>query len=204
MNMQLSDETILEIRKEHHEEGTSYRKLGEKYERSRTAIMHIVNGKTATHLPILGPPKEKPNKGSIDLPENEVIRLRKKFSTGKYNFSSLSKEEKLPYDFLRKLIKGDIYNYIPLENIPEKLLKESQKLNNLKVCEMRLLFSTGKYSVAEISQRYDIHPVYASKVLHGHYYSDLPLCYPLPEKSKNLVNNKKSKKVIIEEMFNEN
>lgn len=205
MSTQLTDETILSIRKEHHEQGTSYRKLGEKYNRSRTAIMHLIRGETAPHLPVMGPPQETPYRGPLALREEDVIRLRKKFSTGKYNFSSLSREEKLPYDFIRKLIRGDIYNNIPLESIPDKLVKDGQKLNNHKVCEMRLLFSTGLYDVSEIAKRYDIHPVYASKVLHGHFYTDLPLCHPLPKKSKSLVENKKTKKGIVKGIFeNEN
>lgn len=202
--MQLSDEVIIQIREEHHESGTSYRKLGEKYERSRTAIMNIVKGVTAPHLPVLGPPKEKHHTGSIILPDAKVIELRKKFATGEWNFSSLSKEEKLPYDFLRKLIKGEIYEHLPLEEIPDKIIKSGQKLDNLKVCEMRLLFSTGLYDVSEMAKRYDIHPVYASKVIHGHFYKDLPLCYPLPKKSEALVESKKTKKVILDSgVFND-
>lgn len=102
----LTDAQVEDIRKEYAAGGVTQQELAIKYGVFNTTICKLVKHRSRGTKP----PIER--KGNAVLYENQVLLIRRLYSTGDYSYMDLSFLLKIPFNTIALVARGDTWKYV--------------------------------------------------------------------------------------------
>ena len=166
----LSDEQVVEIREDRHNNGTSHRVLAERFGVSPSTITRVLN---RTSYPDIGGPSRPPTKQWWrDVPDDEARQMRESYHRDGLSQAKIAQKHRLTPPRVRRILLGQSH---PDAGGPIGLLNRSrrqQKLSEEDVVKIRELYDTGQHKQVALAERFQVNQTVISSIVTGKSYTE--------------------------------
>jgi Mor family transcriptional regulator len=175
MAEKLTEEQVMDIRKEYAAGNVTALDLAKKYGVTSDTIYRVANGRSWRHLPIVD--RSRKSCRVKTLSDEQVMDIRKEYVEGDATASDLAKKYGVRLPQIRRAI-GSLY-WLPLQSIPPKrkptLSHKHKRLNEEQVMSIRKEYARGDVAVPDLTKKYDMSCSQIRYIVNGKSWKHLPV-----------------------------
>lgn len=166
----LSDEQVVEIREDRHNNGTSHRVLAERFGVSPSTITRVINH---TSYPDIGGPRKPPSAQPWrDISNDEAREIRESYHRDGLSQTKVAKKHGLTPLRVRRILVGQSHPDAggPIGQVDKS--RHQKKLSEGDVVKIRELYDTKQHTQADLAERFQVNQTAISGIVTGKSYPE--------------------------------